>query len=206
MASMPGLVTKTLTFIDMDAAWSANAATYLNDYANKEFDNLLAAAPVKQATKQHVNADWVDPLKDWLGEDAKQVIRRGLYWAMRVALYEDAGGANEKPRKKALPICSVWVCSGAPGKQKPKKNGKAAAKKDVPRFEVVSLESEHQVTLLFLTPPPATSPVGNSRLQPVWATRQLDPYGPEAGETELEQWPVADPVTVTVRPYDYTDV
>jgi hypothetical protein len=100
MASMPGLVTKTLTFIDMDAAWSANPATYLNDYANKEFDNLLATAPVKQATKQHVTADWVDPLKDWLGGDAKQVIRRGLYWAMRVALYEDAGGPTRSPARR----------------------------------------------------------------------------------------------------------
>jgi hypothetical protein len=70
----------------------------------------------------------------------------------------------------------------------------------------VSLESAQQVTLLFLTPPPAASPVGSTDLQPVWATRQLDPYGPEAGESELEQWPVADPVTVTVRPYDYTQV
>jgi hypothetical protein len=205
MASMPGLVTKTLTFIDMDAAWSADPVTYLNDYANKEFDELLGLAPVKPATKQHVTADWVDPLKDWLGADAKQVIRRGLYWAMRFALYENAGGADEKQRKCALPICSAWVCSGAPGKQKPKKNGKAPAK-DVPRFEVVSLESEHQVTLLFLTPPPAANPVGKDLLQPVWATRQLDPYGPEAGETELEKWPFTDPVTVTVRPYDYTEV
>ncbi len=202
MASMPGLVTKTKTFTVMDAAWSANPANYLSDYANKEFDNLLASAPVQQGTKTHVKDDWVDPLKDWLGADAKQVIRRGLYWAMRVALYENAGEPDEKPRQKPLPICSAWVCSGAPSKQKPGKK----KKKDVPRFEVVSLESQHQVTLLLLTPPPTTSPVGNSTFQPVWATRQLDPYGPEAGEFELEQWPVTDPVTVTVRPYDYTEV
>ncbi|MEN8160388.1 MAG: hypothetical protein ABFS41_09995 [Myxococcota bacterium] len=202
MASMPGVVTKTLTFIQMDAAWTANPAAFLNDYANKEFDNLLASAPVKQATKQHVSADWVPSSDDWLGPHAKQVIRRGLYWAMRVALYENAGTEDEKPRKQALPICSAWVCSGAPGKQKKKPGGK----KDVPRFEVVSLESPHQVTLLILTPPPSTNPHGDQLLQPVWATRLLDPYGPEAGELELEQWPADEPVTVTVRPYDYTEV
>lgn len=205
MASMPGLVTKTATFKLMDDSWNADVASYLNEYENKSFDDLLAIAPVAPATKQHVKDDWVDAQVGWLGPNAKQVIRRGLYWAMRVALFVDPDSAKPTLRPEPLPICSAWICSGAPGKDKKKKD-KKGQDQDVPRFEVVALASDHQVTLLFLTPPPKNNPVGHQAFQPVWSTRLLDPYGPEAGEQTIEEWPPSDPVTVTVRPFDYTAI
>ena len=196
MPNMPGTVTKTRTFTAMDGFWNANPATFMTAYQTSSFAALLNDAVAKglitPAVAAHVNTHWLNQY--WPTASARDVLHRGLYWTMRVAVHEDAGGPNEKPRPVPLPICCAWICSGG----KPK-NGKA-------RFEVISIESPQQVTLLFLTPSPqglwGDEPEGP--FQPIWATRHIH-FPVDNGEHELEQWPASKPTTRTVRPHDYED-
>jgi len=194
MPNMPGTVTKTKTFTAMDGFWSADPATFMNAYDTSTFTALLNDAVNKglipQAVADHVTTHWLNQY--WPTAAARDVLHRGLYWAMRVAVHEEAGGLNEKARISPLPICCAWICSGG----KPK-NGKE-------RFEVISIESAQQVTLLFLTPSPkglwGDEPIGP--FQPIWATRHVD-FLVDNGEHQLEQWPAIAPTTRTVRPHDY---
>jgi hypothetical protein len=198
MPNMPGTVTKTRTFTAMDGFWSADPTSFMNAYATSSFAALLADAVGKglipQAVANHVTTHWLNQY--WPTAGARDVLQRGLYWAMRVALYEDAGGPNEHLRTAALPICCGWICSG----------GKAKGGKE--RFEVISIESAQQVTLLFLTPSPkglwGDEPIGP--FQPIWATRHIH-FPTDNGEHELEQWGPAGgaKTTRTVRPHDYED-
>lgn len=191
MSTMPGTVTKTETFRQMDVTWSVAPEVRMTEYQNApDIPKLLADAVAKnwisQDVADHVTEHWLD--KYWPGAEAQDVLQRGLYWAMRVAAFHE--GDLLRRRSKSLPICCAWVCSG--GKPKNKKA----------RFEVISLESDHQLTLLFLTPPPECLPQEKAEgpFQPVWSTRRTD-FGLDAGETKLEQWRS----TNTVRPHDYQD-
>jgi hypothetical protein len=198
MPNMPGTVTKTRTFTAMDAFWSADPAQFMADYDSSGFAALLVDAVnknlISQAVADHVTHHWLNQY--WPTAEARDVLHRGLYWAMRVAVHENAGGPNETTRAAPLPICCAWICSGG----KPK-NGKA-------RFEVISIESAQQVTLLFLTPSPTglwgDEPIGP--YQPIWATRHIH-FPVDNGEHQLEQWgpTPARPTTRTVRPHDYED-
>jgi len=195
MPSMPSTVTKTKTFTAMDGFWSANQASLMADYDTAAFQTLLDDAVlkhgwIKDEVRKHVEDHWLNDY--WSTAEARDVLHRGLYWAMRVAVFEHAGESTEKRRSAPLPICSAWVCSG--GKPKGKKT----------RFEVITLESSHQVTLLFLTPSPALAEDGKpgNPLQPVWVTQRIE-FAKGQGEEQLEEWPSAKPTTRTVRPYDY---
>lgn len=192
MSDMPGIVTKTQMFELMDAVWTNDPKGHMGDYETMTFHDLLKKAPIPDATKKHVLDHWLGG--DWLGPDADKILQRGLYWAMRVATKKNAGGPDEKNRRK-LPICCVWICAG--GYKKHDSTGTP-----VPRLEVSVVESKHQVTLLLLTASPPRTHAAGPDLQPVWSTRRLDPYAPETDEVELERWPASAPVTVTVRPKD----
>jgi hypothetical protein len=207
MPSMPGTVTKTATFRNMDTIWSADPETRMTEYdAAQDLQTLLNDALnkyhwISPTVANHVIKHWL-PHSGYFGvADAADVLQRGLYWAMRVAAFRDGDltrrRTNAQGQPVPLPICCAWVCSG----------GKSEASKK--RFEVITLESDHQVTLLFLTPPPKGATDGNpaSPLQPVWATRRIE-FKVYPGEKVLEQWgpPTAKkPTTRTVRPYDTED-
>ena len=200
MPNMPGTVTKTSTFAKMDKKWSIDPNARMIEYDTTNFTTLLADAVTKhgwipQTVADHVKNHWL-PSTGYFGvADAQDVLQRGLYWAMRVAVFKNAGDpANETKRNAPLPICCAWVCSGG----KPKNNRNL--------FEVITLESDRQVTLLFLTPAPKNAGNGKvgSPLQPVWATRRIE-FALDPGEKELEQWPPNTPTTRTVRPYDTED-
>jgi hypothetical protein len=193
MPNMPGTVTKTKTFTAMDKIWSSDPAKRLTEYKNAaDIKSLLADAVtnnwISQPVADHVTKHWLDAY--WPSAQAQDVLHRGLYWAMRVAVYTNAGEATEKVRPSPLPICCAWICSG----------GKA--KKGRARFEVISIESDSQVTLLLLTPPPeglwGDEPIGP--YQRIWATRRSD-FGKDNGEHLIETWKT----TLTVRPHDYED-
>jgi hypothetical protein len=194
MPNMPGTVTKTHTFTAMDAVWSGDPEARMNDYEAQSFATLLAKAVadgwITQHVADHVTNHWLDLY--WPTAAARDVLHRGLYWAMRVAAFHE--GDLTRRRSNPLPLCCAWVCSG--GKPKGPRS----------RFEVISIESDQQVTLLFLTPSPlglwGDEPLGP--LQPIWATRHLH-FGVDNGEKQLETWPAASPTTVTVRPHDYED-
>jgi hypothetical protein len=193
---MPGTVTKTSTFSMMDTFWNPDPETRMKEYASApDIHKLLADAVAKgwiqQGVANHVTDHWLKTY--WPGTDPQEVLHRGLYWAMRVAAFHDGDlsrrrmDAQGKP--DPLPICCAWVCSG--GKMKKKKA----------RFEVVSLESDQQLTLLLLTPPPEDLTDEKEKegpLQRIWSTRDTD-FGVEFGETKLEDWQH----TVTARPHDY---
>ena len=198
MPSMPGTVTKTKTFTAMDAFWNADPAGKMSDYDKKDFDTLLNEAVSDPKMRDHVRNHWIDKNGYFGAAEAEDVLRRGLYWAMRVAVYEDAGGQNEKTRAKVLPIYCAWVCSG--GKPHPKKKQQSL-------FEVITLESDWQVTLLFLTPSAAGAGWGRKGdpLQRVWATRRIE-FEKYNGEEQLEEWPADTATTRTVRPYDYEEL
>jgi hypothetical protein len=197
MPNMPGSVTKTATFDAMDAIWSGNPEARMAEYDQASSITALldAAEANKWITKEirtHVEQHWLD--KYWPKAEAQEVLQRGLYWAMRVAAFHDGNLSRRRYNAQGLPdplpICCAWICSG--GKPKGEK----------PRFEVISLESDHQVTVLFLTPPPkglwGDEPEGS--LQRVWSTRREE-FGVDNGETKLEHWKK----TYTVRPHDYED-
>src|SRR5262245_15900309 len=120
MSAMPGHVTRTTRFRLMDQAWQAlGPAKFLVDYdtTSEKMDWLLAKAVadgvIPQDVADHVVQHWLD--KYWPGAGARAVLQRGLYWAMRVALFED--GDPAKPRGTALPVSCVWICSGSWGGQ-----------------------------------------------------------------------------------------
>ena len=207
MPSMPGTVTKTATFRNMDTIWSADPETRMTEYdAAQDLQTLLNDALnkyhwISPTVANHVAKHWL-PHSGYFGAaDAQDVLQRGLYWTMRVAVFRDGDLTKRRTdaqgNRAPLPICCAWVCSGG----KPK-NGKNL-------FEVITLESDRQVTLLFLTPSPkgATNGKAGSPLQPVWATRRIE-FALDPGEHELEQWGPPSgkkPTTRTVRPYDTED-
>jgi hypothetical protein len=196
MPNMPSTVTKTSTFSMMDTFWSPDPEARMNEYnAAASFKALLDDARINnwitQSVFDHVNDHWLQTY--WPGTDPQEVLHRGLYWAMRVAAFHDGDLSRRRMDAQGnpdpLPICCAWVCSG--GKMKKKKA----------RFEVVSIESDHQLTLLFLTPPPedlAPDKEKEGPLQRIWSTRDID-FDVEKGETKLEDWQQ----TVTARPHDY---
>jgi hypothetical protein len=200
MATMPGTVTKTYTFNQMDVIWSADPHARMLEYANapdipKLLSDAVANNWISQDVADHVTDHWLNTY--WPTADAQDVLHRGLYWAMRVAAFHD--GDLSRRRTKALPISCAWICSGGKTHKKDPSNPKD---KDFQRFEVVSFESDHQLTLLLLTPPPAklVPEKNEGPLQRVWSTRRSE-FGLDAGETKLEQWRT----TFTVRPHDFED-
>lgn len=193
MPSMPGLVTKTKTFRAMDTIWSPDPETRMSEYDGAgSVDALLKDAVAKgwitKAVAKHVTNHWLKAY--WPTAKAQQVLQRGLFWAMRVAAFENAGEATQRRRAESLPICCAWVCSGP-----------APDSKQQARIEVVTLESAQQVTLLFLTPAPKgiQLPTQSDGLQPVWSTRRKE--FPPAAEKQLEAWKD----TITVRPWERED-
>jgi hypothetical protein len=195
MPNMPGSVTKTSTFEFMDTIWSGNPEARMVEYDQAaSLDKLLDAAEtakwITPQIRKHIEDHWLK--KYWPKVDAEEVLQRGLYWAMRVAAFKDGNLArrryNPQGAPDPLPLCCVWVCSG--GKPKGEK----------PRFEVISIESDHQVTVLFLTPPPKGlwGDEHEGSLQRVWSTRREE-FALDNGETKLESWRH----TITARPHDY---
>jgi hypothetical protein len=184
MSAMPGRVTRTPAFEKFDDVVSAKLSAYKTDYEKgPKINDLLADAVaqniISKKTHDHIIADWLKgywPKSKHVG----RVIQRGLYWAVRLALFVD--GDDTKPRTPPLKICTAWVCSGEYGD---------------PRFELINVVSPSQVTVLFLTPPPEKTleiPLGPKR-QPVWTTRS-DDFAEEPGEVVVETWEH----TLTVQP------
>jgi hypothetical protein len=200
MSTMPGTVTRTYTFAQMDVVWSVDPHARMKEYETapdipKLLSDAVANGWIGQEVADHVTDHWLNTY--WPTADAQDVLQRGLYWAMRVAAFHD--GDLTRRRAKALPIGCLWVCSGGKAHKKDPNNPKD---KDFARFEVISVETDHQLTLLLLTPPPAKLPPEKAEgsLQRVWSTRRSE-FGLDAGETKLEQWRT----TCTVRPHDYED-
>ncbi len=185
MSTMPGRVTKTPAFESFDSHVYADLKAFEEKYGKPpQIDDLLEDAVqrgiITDGTRQHVRADWLQLY--WpKATHANRILQRGLYWAVRLARYID-GDDTKGERKAALPLCSVWICTGEYGD---------------PRFEVVSLVSEHQVTVIFLTPPPEKDlslPSGLA-MQPIWSTR-CEAFPEVPGERLIDTWYQ----TVTVRP------
>jgi hypothetical protein len=195
MASMPGRVTRTITFAAMDPKWSANPKSFLDAYdtTSEQMDQLLAEAVsdglIASPVATHVKEHWLD--KYWPNADARAVLQRGLYWAMRVALYHD--GDPKTPRTKRLPVSCIWVCSS---------DGYSHGS-NRPYFDVSVVESEYQLTILFLTPNPEGDEVPPPGcFQPVWSTRH-EYFKPVKGELQIgDPWEHV----ITVRPYDYKPI
>jgi len=184
MSIMPGRVTKTADFKSFDKDVSNNLKTYEERYAkDPQIDELLDQAVkdkiITDSTRQHVRADWLQAYWPKV-KHANRILQRGLYWAVRVARFDEDGNERNPP----LPICSFWVCTGEYGE---------------PRFEVANVVSGQQVTVIFLTPPPEKDlvlPPGPA-CQPVWSTRS-EAYPEVPGEKLIDSWFN----TVTVQPLD----
>jgi hypothetical protein len=196
MASMPGRVTRTITFKAMDEQWSGAQEAFLTAYdtsseqLDKLLDDAVTAGVIRAEVAEHVKKHWLGAY--WPNADARAVLQRGLYWGMRVSLYED--GELKLRRKTALPVSCVWICSSG---------GYSSYEKKRPYFDVTVVESAYQVTLLFITPDPHGDEVPDPGcFQPVWSTRHED-FQPVPGELQIGQpWEH----TITVRPYDYKPV
>jgi hypothetical protein len=201
MASMPGRVTRTITFAAMDPKWSADPESFLKAYdtTSEQMKKLLADAAssgvIRSEVAKHVEQHWL--YKYWPKADARAVLQRGLYWAMKVALYRD--GDPQTPRTSSdgkpapLPVSCIWVCSSDYSHDPNARQ----------RFEVSVVESAYQVTLLFLTPDPEGDEVPEPGcFQPVWSTRHEE-FKPVPGELQIG--PTWEQV-ITVRPYDYKPV
>jgi hypothetical protein len=184
MSIMPGRVTKTIGFESFDKEISNNHKLYQERYAkDPQIDELLDQAVqdgiITDDTRKHVRADWLQAFWPKV-KHANRILQRGLYWAVYAARHDEDGVERTAP----LPICSLWVCTGEYGD---------------PRFEVASIVSKQQVTVVFLTPPPEKElklPPGPA-LQPVWSTRS-EAYPEVPGEKLIGTWFN----TVTVRPFD----
>jgi hypothetical protein len=177
MGSMPGHVARSPEFAALDAALNANPQYFFDAYKGpmtlpKLIDEAVSQGIITAATRDHIKDHWQTP---W--PVTNDVLKRGLYWACRLSLYES--GDLALPRPTPRPIATTWIC-GLPAQT----------------FEVVSLVSMHQVTVMILTPPPGHEdmPSGQGN-QPVWTTQaKTAPVDP--GETEVE----VHGQTRTVRP------
>jgi hypothetical protein len=191
MSAMPGRVTRTVAFKNLDKQLldPGELKKYFESYAQSpRIEGLLEEAVkdgvITEETRQHVRSHWLQAY--WPSvKHANRIIQRGLYWATRIARYEDFD--EEKPSKergKPLPLCTIWVCTGEYGEK---------------RFEVINVVSDYQVTVVLLTPPPEKDlvlPSGPNH-QPIWGTRSEE-YPEVPGETLADTWYN----TVTVRPLD----
>ncbi len=186
MPSMPGHVTKTTEFEYLDTALTTNPKKFEKGYdsPSKQVKLLLQKAVqdgvITPGIEQHV-------LQHWLGSnwpnaaDVEDILQRGLLWAVRLSLYEN--GLEDSPRTTPLPIRSVWICAGPTTST---------------HFELTSLVSDRQVTLIFFTPEPAQNPApAGNYLQPIWTTRSEPSFPFQLGkEVQVDDWQH----TITVRP------
>lgn len=109
------------------------------------------------ADLQHLARDWFGGW--WTGsQPIEPILRVGLIQALRLALFDPGSGER---RENPLPIESLWL-SG------------------VDRVEVGISASEHQVTLLLLTPPvPSAGAAVTEVLDPVWMVHRGEPRDDE---------------------------
>ncbi len=166
MGAMPGHVTRSPEFAALDAALNANPKYFFDAYkGNKSLPELIDEAVtqgiITPETREHIKKHWQTP---W--PSVNEVLRRGLYWACRLSLYES--GDIALPRLTPRPIATSWICG------------------PYQHLEVNNLVTTHQVTMIILTPPPTepTAPSGQG-IQPVWTTQsKSEPVEP--GEVEVE--------------------
>jgi len=181
MSVMPGRVAKTTNFQKLDTALTADLKNYMKDYGDEAitFSQLLGKAEtsgvITKQVRAHIEDHWLCG-GYWPLKGVAEVLRRGLYWATRLALYTD--GDEKSARATPLKVVSCWICSGGP-------------------FEVVNLVSADQVTMLIMTgaPPVADLDTPQGGEQPIWVTRGFD-EGRDQYETEIE----STDDTRTVRP------